>query len=386
MKKVRDYLYIVLFCGIVLFFGICNVDSIGRAAGKLGTEPVEKTIVELNSDYNDDFFGKYAFININGLVHRLFDLRSMNDVVKLDNGYLVEVVPAVDVGAQAEETIKLADMLAAQDIPFLYVQVPYKISRYDGALPVGVKDSSNDNADALVMRLSEGGVPVLDLRQWFYEEGMNQYDLFFKTDHHWTPEAAFLAYTKIVNVLEENWELSIDEQYTLRENYAEERYEDWFLGSRGKRTGIYYGGVDNITLLYPVFETQMTLSVPSEKIFRSGSFKEAIFDYSNIEEKDYFLKNPYHAYIGDEYPLVQHENAQAPVEKKLLIVKDSFTLPVQAYLSTCFTQIDVIDLRLYEEMSLCAYIEKTKPDMVMVMYNPYMLCEKNAFAFGFGEE
>ncbi len=386
MKKVRDYLYIVLFCGILLFFGICNVDIIGKAAGRLGTEPVEKTIVELNSDYNDGFFGKYAFINVNGLVHRLFDQRSMNDVVKLDNGYLAEVMPAVDAEVQAEETIKLADMLAAQDIPFLYVQVPYKISKYDEALPISVKDSSNDNADALVTRLSEGGVPVLDLREWFYEEGFNQYDLFFKTDHHWTPDAAFLAYTEIVTVMEENWGISIEDVYTLRENYKEEVYEDWFLGSRGKRTGIYYGGVDDITLLYPAFETQMTLSVPSEGIFRTGSFKETIFDYSNIEEKDYFLKNPYHAYIGDEYPLVQHENTQAPVDKKLLIVKDSFTLPVQAFLSSCFTEIDVLDLRLYEEMSLCDYIEKTKPDMVMVMYNPYMLWEENAFAFGVEEE
>ncbi len=385
MKKVRDQLYIGLFCGVILFFGICNLGMIGKAFSKLGTEAVEKTIVDLNKNYNDGFFGKYVFININGLSHKLFDQRSMNNVIKLENGHLEEVVPAVDAGEQAKETIRLKDALAEQGVLFLYVQVPYKISKYEDLLPIGVEDSSNQNADALLAQLAEGDVPILDLRERFWQEGINQYDLFFKTDHHWTPEAAFMAYGEVISYMRTSWDLPIEDSYIDRENYSEDKYEDWFLGSRGKRVGLYYGGVDDITLLYPSFETQMSLSVPSEDIIRLGSFKEAIFDYSNIEEKDYFLKNPYHAYIGDEYPLVLHENEAAPCDQKLLIVKDSFTLPVQAYLSTCFSQVDVIDLRLYEEKSLYEYIEETKPDMVLIMYNPYMLCEKNGFVF-FNEE
>lgn len=381
MKKVRDLLYIILFCGVLLFFGICNLDMIGKAFSKLGTEAVEKTIVDLNKNYNDGFFGKYVFININGLSHKLFDQRSMNNVIKMENGHLEEVVPAVGVGEQAKETIRLKDALAEKEIPFLYVQVPYKISKYEELLPIGVEDSSNQNADALLALLAEGNVPVLDLRERFWQEGINQYDLFFKTDHHWTPEAAFLAYGEVISYMRANWGLNIEDSYTDSGNYIEEKYEDWFLGSRGKRVGLYYAGVDDITLLYPSFSTQMSLYVPSENIFRSGSFKDAIFDYSNIEEKDYFLTNPYHAYIGDEYSLVQHENEAAPCDKKLLIIKDSFTLPVQAYLTTCFFQIDVIDLRLYEEKSLYEYIEETKPDMVVIMYNPYMLCEENGFVF-----
>lgn len=347
----------------------------------MGTEPVEKTIVELNSAYNDGFYGKYAFINVNGLVHRLLNQRSMNDVVKLDNGYLTEVVPSVDVSAQTAETIRLYEGLAGQGVDFLYVQTPYKISKYASCLPVGVEDSSNSNADALLAGLTGAGVPALDLREWFYEEGIDQYSLFFKTDHHWTPEAAFTAFTQIIKTMEADWGITVDSFYTDPEHYETRTYEDWFLGSRGKRVGLYYGGVDDISVLYPSFETQMSLNVPSEEIFRSGSFQEVIFDYANIEEKDYFEKNPYHVYIGDEYPFVRHSNPSAPCEKKLLIVKDSFVLPVQAYLSLCFTQVDVIDLRLYEEKSLYEYIEETGPDMVLVMYNPYMLLEENGFSF-----
>ena len=106
-----------------------------------------------------------------------------------------------------------------------------------------------------------------------------------------------------------------------------------------------------------------------------------MLDYSNLEEKDLFGKNPYHVYIGDQYPVVTMRNPEAPVDKKILLLKDSFALPVQSFLSECFTQIDALDLRLYTEQSVYEYVQDFQPDIVIVMYNPFMLTTESVYEF-----
>ena len=54
---------------------------------------------------------------------------------------------------------------------------------------------------------------------------------------------------------------------------------------------------------------------------------------------------------------------------KILIIKDSFALPVVAFLSTCINQIDLIDLRDKPKADLESIINNNNYDLIIQMYN-----------------
>ena len=380
-KKIGNYLIIAFYGILSAVFCVLNIRTVTDVFGNPDLTGGAQVIEQLNADYPVQFSGKYTFVNLNGLVNRVLGHNTMNDIVKLNNGYLAVVVEPTDISRQAENTIRLRDALAAEGREFLYVSTPYLISKYDDQLPTGVADYSNANADAFLEKLREAEVPFLDMREYLRTKTDNPYELFFHTDHHWTPRGAFYGYQGTLEMLEELLQVEIDSRYREEQYYQEDTYKDWFLGASGKRTGRYFAGLDDITVIYPEFSHSIEVSIPSENVVRTGSFREAVLDYSNLEEKDLFGKNPYHVYIGDQYPVVTMRNPEAPVDKKILLLKDSFALPVQSFLSECFTQIDALDLRLYTEQSVYEYVQDFQPDIVIVMYNPFMLTTESVYEF-----
>lgn len=392
----RSQIFTIALIGSVLFFfcflnlrsipeGVRNAADELRDRQEEGdwslAEKSQILSVAIGRNYFDQFSWKYGFISQNGLICRFLGYDQVNGVTRLKDGQLTTLMEEADATGPAQRTISFAALLKKEDIPFLFVQSPSNISKVDPQLPTGIEDYTNVFADAFLELLCEYNVENLDTRKVLEEQEESYRSFFFRTDHHWKSEGAFLAFQAIAERLEDMLSVEIPQDYTDRSSYEEVVYKEWFLGSHGKRTGPYYAGVDDIEVLYPKFETELQVSIPSENIVRTGSFEEAVLDWSNIEPKDYFGANCYHVYIGEEYPLVHMRNESAPIHRKILLIKDSTALPVQAFLSTCFEEVDAIDLRLYDGMTVMDYVRESGPDMVMVMYHPYMLGEERTYIF-----
>ena len=253
---------------------------------------------------------------------------------------------------------------------FLYVQLPYKMDLNNELLPDSMTDYGNQNINELLEHLEETGVPYMDQRQRFAKtpEDIEQY--FYRTDHHWNYQAAFGTFQDIVYRLNElNPDYMAPEDRISLENWETHELHRWFLGTHGKRVGAWYGGVDDMVYYTPRFDNDCSMTIPKHELTYEGSFEETFLREEYTRETDWFKSNPYMMYVGGDYPLVLERNALAPCDKKILILEDSYSLPVQAFLSTVYTQIDVIDPRYFEE-SIAAYIQETKPDVVLLMMNP----------------
>lgn len=374
----------VLLCALLLTLFAANIpllrDAIrtGRADGLTATELRDT----LTASYQENVSGKNAFIDLNGLFVRLTGGRICNEVVRLNNGMLSSVADAEGLSNISSSIAALSAALQEQDIPFLFVQTPYKLDRQGQLLPDGVEDPFNALADDVVAGLRESGTPVLDLRDTMAAMPEDIEKNFYRTDHHWTPVAAFSAFQQLSAYLQEVFpDQPVCGEAQQWESWDIHTKAGWFLGSRGKRTGRFFGGVDDLIWMTPKFDTEMSLSVNGAALYR-GDFSAANIRPSYIDTRDYFGANAYWVYIGGEYALVQHRNAAAPVDKRLLIVKDSFALPLQAYLSTVFSEIDAVDLRAYKDGTLADYIRDTAPDMVLVCYNPSLDGSKRMASFG----
>lgn len=370
----RIKLPLITALALLIVLSAVNVQIVGDPLTALTRHELtfEEFVDTVESRYSsDNFAGKSGFVNVNGLFARLTGRRVLNKVVRGTNGMLTGIVSDVDVTELAASIEGFAKYLEEyEDIPFLYVQLPYKSDLDGNFYPEGVTACANQNTDHLLSCLNAAGVNALDMRPQLSQTSEMIQQYFYKTDHHWNPEGAFVAFREIMAELQIQFpEGNIDMEYAQWEMWERHEKEDWFLGSWGKRVGQFFGGTDPLIWYTPQFETSMSCSIPKHGELHCGDFSAANIRTQYIEQRDLFGYNPYCVYIGGDYPLVQHRNLEAPSELRLLILKDSFTLPLQSYFSTVFQEVDVIDPRYFTECSIAEYAEWTRPDIVLFMIN-----------------
>ena len=276
--------------------------------------------------------------------------------------------------------------LQDRGVPLLYVQAPAKMDLQGKLYPYYVKHSINEIPEIFCRELESMGVCVLDLRPQLAASPDDVTKNYFITDHHWTIDAAFSSCPTIAERI--NDMLGIDGQLAcvcfdpMKWNRFEKK--DWFLGSRGRRVGQFFAGFDDISWYEPKSELRMSCAIPSREIFRFGSFSDALIKKELLSEKrpDNYKTNPYLLYVGGDFSLVTHRNKFASAKARVLVIQDSYGVPLQPLFSTLYSEVDVLDLRYFNDMTVAEYVDITKPDVVVVMYYPMSLLNSQVTNFG----
>ena len=343
------------------------------------------------SAVNQDLDRDHLFIQLYGGVQRLSGRRivedavSENTVVKLSNGALNFVNLQADsqagdaVERNAAATAAFAQELQLLDIPYLYLCAPQKIQRNVQMLPEPLAESGNASADAFLAELDRQGTDYVDLRPLFENNGIYS-SWFFKTDHHWKPEAAFFAWQELAGVLEDRYGFRTDPALTSPASWSTQVLEDFFLGSQGKRVGSLYAGVDDITLYTPKFDTNLTYACPAYGFTRTGPFNQSVCFPERVEEQDWFNGNPYTYYAGGDYPLATITNHNNPDGPRVVMLRDSFACALTPFLALSCSELVTIDLR-YFEGDLLDTIGSYDPDLVLTLYTASTTGLENMFQF-----
>lgn len=310
--------------------------------------------------YADKFQYKYKFLNLHGAFAKTVGKKEVNGVFKMGGGYLIS---AQHPGIEQAKINKLIQFPKQYNYLFFQHMVNYD---EDKTYPDGDVFDLYISIESRNKILRENNVDVLDMNEEADKQKINKRSMQFKTDHHWTPEAAFFGYKKIIEKLNEDYDCNISSYYTDINNFNVDIYENWFLGSLGKRTGHVYAGLDDISVIYPKFETNMTFSVPTRKIYRQGSYNDTVLNYERIYPMSYYFNNPYSVYIGGDYDYAKITNNNAPENKKLLIYKNSYMLPVAAFLSTCFKEVHLVDYRHIKNKTIYDYANEVNPDIIII--------------------
>lgn len=342
------------------------VDSIEARIEKYTTDtlPFRNDLVELANAYEAAVRWDYVSYS------------EYNGVTNLSDGYLTTVSPGIDVSEQADATIEFASHCKEMGIPFAYACAPCKVCKYEDPGVCGVTDFSNQNADDFLGRLGEAGVRTLDLREALHSEGLDHHGLFFRTDHHWLPRTGLWAAGKVVSLLEDCG-VSVDASRVDPSLFREEVYREWFLSSQGKKVTLAKADPEDISLLYPTYETSLRYKVRSRSIDERGDFG-VMYDMGCVSERDYYGKDPYAAYIYGNQPLEVIENEAPGLDGHVLVVHDSFGNVVVPFMSMACARVDSLDLRSFNG-SLRRYIEVERPDTVIVLYSPIMLGNEDVF-------
>lgn len=359
------------------------------------------TIADMKTDLRDNLKTidenikfKNTWIDINGLFHRCIGSRYIKDpgdtdVYMLDNSSISYTLEKTDTSGfveNVEEFSNFVSELYGDEVPFTYIQLPYKI-QCNQDLPAGGREYGNDNADRLIAGLKSKGIDTYDLRPeieaLLKQKNLEYKDLFYTTDHHWTPQTAMWAAGKISAYLHRKQRLAFESECFDVKNYEVKTLDNWFLGSLGKRSGVLYAGADDFDIITPKEPTNFTFYAESKskKIHRKGEFSETLMYSPYYEEKDYYRLNPYAAYIGGDYAINEVTNIFADNDDSILLFRDSYSCAMEPFLCMNYKKVTAIDLRHYSKKKLKKYLEHSSFDAVIIAYNPSAITEEQ-FDFG----
>lgn len=293
------------------------------------------------------------------------------DVYRLQDGYLTYSYRKLDMAEHIGAVAEFAQLVSQQGGRLLYVQSPGKTNPF-GDRELDGLDYANYNTDMLLQGLQARGVDVFDLRQDMYRDMGNEgwHKAFFRTDHHWLPSTALWAAEKLAARLHADYDVDVDFGHFSEADYDVVNYENYFLGSQGKKVTLAKTTAEDIALYYPKFSTDVRLEIPSLGIDTRGDFT-IMYDMEMVKKRDFYGGNPYAAYGYGDMPEIKVHNFtnEHLRDKKILIIKDSMVDTVLPFMSMGLKDITLLDIR-YFNGSVRRYVEDCKPDIVIVMYKP----------------
>ena len=377
---------VCLFFVALFLFSACNAhllfDPLRRVCR--GENTLSEAARQTRAAYVGGISFKSAFVDLNGAYARLTGRHVYHGVSVLKNGMLDrDGVAAIDTGELAQALVRFSDALAARGISFLFVQIPSKSDLAGELACDGVENAANLNADALCKTLSARNVELLDLRSQLAATAAEVEHCFYRTDHHWNTDGAFCAFKEVLSRIAAMLTTrTVDVSWGSAERWERQIYPDWLLGSHGKRVGRFFGGVDDLVLYTPKERIETTLALPHKEIFKSGDFSEVLLCKEYLDAPDYHGDDAYCVYLGGNYPLVVHQTVGIEKGAHVLLIKDSFSLPLEAMLSTALSRLDAIDPRYFGEETVLEYAERTHPDLVVVAINPSVFSDGAYLDFG----
>lgn len=329
-------------------------------------------------------FLRMKFVELNSYFNKFIGnklISGSDEVIVMGDGNLTYTPYEHDMTASAEHISDFSEYLKERGIDLLYVQAPSKVDPENNYLPNGITDYDNINADSFINMIKKNGVNYLDLRQSMKQQGMDFTESFYKTDHHWKTGTALWASDQIAKKIAE-YGIPYSKELLDINNYNEKVYKKYMLGSLGKKVSLAFADPEDFSLYTPKFDTDYTVNYYDYKT-TSGSFKDAIVNMDVLKKIDYYNSMVYSSYLYGVFPVVSIENHMADNDKRILLINDSFGNSVAPFLSTQVRHIDKLDLR-YFAGGVKAFIEKNKPDIVIVLYYPTTLASNSeCFALNF---
>lgn len=320
---------------------------------------------KFEKDYAGNLFLKMNFVDINGLFRRLINQVEMNNIIRLKNGHLTELQPKASdesVIAKANEIERVSNIFNDMGITFVYVQTPYQISKYEDLLPIGYEDYTNENIDRLVDEVHNRDINIIDLRELYHNQNLRSEDIFYKTDHHWNAYGCFWASKYITDYISSIENIEFDNNIHDISNYNIAQYNNIYLGSAGKRTGRWFGGVDNFYVFEPKFETDISTYIQDKHYI----FKDAVYNYEDLKKRNFeidYYENVFNYSQGD------YINNNSTNNQKILIVSDSMGKGIAPFMILNFHE----SMCLGTNVITRELINNYNPDIVIMMIHPSRL-------------
>lgn len=250
MKKFNKNIILFVACIIFVIVGLwgqCFVDIkdqvllFGSQLKRGNVESFLHLKTQIDSISTDQLSYHNRLMDYNSLRMNFMGMRIIKKenttIIKADSGSLVEPctykMMHEDFNEITESVAGLQRIAEENGAKFLYAAVPVKI--YFEDVPPNTISYAKENYNNFVSEMERRNIPFLNIADSLTEQFEDPKDMFFYTDHHWTPYAGFIATKSICEELNERYGFEYDPDFVDIGNYNIKTYEDFFWDLTEKR-------------------------------------------------------------------------------------------------------------------------------------------------------
>ena len=382
--KITDLVTVVLFCLFLLAAGVLTVALPSRAFSqnenrtlmtgeRLLSGATASRIFDggFEADAGDYFRDQFPLRETMLKVKTLSDIALVrmetNGVIYGSSGYQIPRPAQAQRSYTAQNAAAVSlfrQELEERGIPFVFAVAPrpadvlvrYYPSAYTGA------ELENERRE-----LFSAAPFALDLREPILEGiGRGEY-LYYRTDHHWTTEGAFRAYTVIAEALGVT-------PYPISD-FTRETASAAFYGTTYSKTLSPFTVPDTMEYFRYEGDEDFTTSIADTGVSFSG-----FYDRCYLEKKD-----QYSSFLSGNNARVTIRKNGGEDRPLLLLVKDSYSHSLAPFLARHF-DLDLIDPRYYND-TVARLLDGERPDAVLILCGLDTVTDSAALsklAFGLG--
>ena len=285
---------------------------------------------ELEQYFNDQFPFRNSLIKWKTASDLTLDIIESNGVIKSKDGYLIERIKNPSEN-NIRHDIKSLDNFKRSNpnCNFYFLLAPNAGNIMSEKLPRTVHMSNqNKYMTSFFNDLKKIGITPIDSRKTL-EKNIDKQQLYYRTDHHWTTGAAYLAYK------EAHKEMGLDSDI----KYKKLSIHRNFRGTLASKSGFTNGRNDELQIYWPKKNQNY-----HDSIYNFVDVKKTtntFYAFDNLKKKD-----AYTIFGGWNHPFY---TISTPTQstRKLLLVKDSYANCMIPFLTQDFRKIVVVDPRYY---------------------------------------
>ncbi len=301
--------------------------------------------------FADQFPDRNLWVGLNAYYNLDIGNNGASGVYNCKNGYLINKPVSTD-NKLLKNVQAVSNFASSIDVPVTVMFAPSTGYVANDVLPV-FHDKYNDDEyfESIFKMLSASDINFVDLRSRFKSDYKNGAQLYYKTDHHWTAQGAYTAYTELCK--------SLDITPTPKEKFNIETYSD-FYGTTYSTSGFWLTGPDKIEVWKNPDDTEKNISV---KISDGAESKEydSMYFYNHLKEDD-----KYPVFLDGNHALTEITNTDAK-GGTIVLNKDSFSHCLAPFLADNYSKVVLVDMRYYK-LNVSDLVKKEKPEQVAVLY------------------
>lgn len=343
------------FLLILLFFVIANIINNDKEFSEIENRNLqekpkilsENYVEKLNSYMADQFFIREKLISFKSRIDLVLGKNKINNVYIGSDNQLFEEFKITS----NDDLFNKVDVInefkkANEDLLVNFMLVPTATSILDDKLPLyaPVNDEIEYINNVKSYLLDDiKFIPIYDK----LKANKNEY-IYYKTDHHWTTDGAYLGYEAFCE--------STGIEATNKEDFEKIIGSNDFYGSLSSKVGLFGLYKDKLNIYIPKNSNMLVNYVMEQKKDTS------LFNSDKLKHKD-----KYQVFLNGNHPLIEIETDKN-LDKKILVIKDSFANNFVPFLTENYGNIFLIDLRYYTE-SINEFIKNNDINEVLFLYN-----------------
>ncbi len=271
-----------------------------------------------------------------------------SEQTEFDDKSVTEIADALHDFAMKNEDSTVTFMLSPNSSYVNADKLPENLRFLDQSFLIMDVESYTDSENILWLNLSDT-----------FREYEKRDSLFYKTDHHWTTRAAYLAFKELMPLWGKD---------TGKTKFKFLTVADDFRGTLSSKSGVLTVS-DTVEICVPKKDGHSYIvSIDGQEEKRA-----TLFDESKLSEK-----NKYEVFLGGNYGKVTIDTTSESKDT-LLIIKDSYANCMIPMLTPFFARIVIIDPRYFSD-SLRETVEENTFTHMLFLYNLNTLLEDRDLA------